>query len=630
MANVQGGSPNDFDPSLDASVNQAILQTNYNSYLTQGGNPALAQVGPGMLISQGKATNTNPYNPTGGYGGGYGITGYAQYAPYDEGGGHTKWDEFVQQMAYNNAKLAQDKQLQEEQLAQQKLLQEEQIAEQKYASQQQAVTDYDKQLNDMKGPADPYGYLFASRGLAAPMGYSPTALPLSDAVKQSYQDQGIDLAAAQKQVSGASGPSFISGVLGGMPTTLQQGPMGFQNSPQFANVAPGSQPPKPPTTPTQPSGQQPTQMAKGGTVPGYAPGKDTVPAKLSPGEGVLTPDAVRMMGGPAAIKQINDQAVQHFAAGGVVQPQGPLWNQSLTDLGNGMVQRGVETATARDVDPNNPWDTRPGSGWGGTNPAIPIWTNTGNAAAPVGFLPFGTGSAQVNGIAGASGVPVTMANGQAGFMNPGDIQQYTMPYTGNRQSLDPWMPAGFQLFSPGVAINGSQQEAPSTNSAPVGAPNPMGPTSTPGDMSQSGGHWVNQVERYFGSPTGGPKIMPPASPIGSSNSAPSMQAPPPIGSSPQSGGSVPLLTGGQLNPAGPVNGPPMNLNDLDPYTRSMVDMYGRPQIPSMQAWNTMPQSGQQAYQNYVEKVAGGNFQDLLDEQQKMAPQGVNAGNLRFS
>jgi murein DD-endopeptidase MepM/ murein hydrolase activator NlpD/phage-related protein len=57
------------------------------------------------------------------------------------------------------------------------------------------------------------------------------------------------------------------------------------------------------------------KLAQGGVIPGYAPGQDTVPALLSPGEGVLTPQAVRGMGGPSAINAIN---AAHFATGGVV------------------------------------------------------------------------------------------------------------------------------------------------------------------------------------------------------------------------------------------------------------------------------------------------------------------------
>lgn len=46
-------------------------------------------------------------------------------------------------------------------------------------------------------------------------------------------------------------------------------------------------------------------FAKGGVVPGYAPGRDTVPAMLSPGEGILTPQTTRKLGGKAAIEALN-------------------------------------------------------------------------------------------------------------------------------------------------------------------------------------------------------------------------------------------------------------------------------------------------------------------------------------
>lgn len=67
------------------------------------------------------------------------------------------------------------------------------------------------------------------------------------------------------------------------------------------------------------TGQGPTPHhyggALGGVLPGYAPGHDSIVAMLSPGEGILTPQAVRMIG-PRAVHQINS-AAKHFADGGV-------------------------------------------------------------------------------------------------------------------------------------------------------------------------------------------------------------------------------------------------------------------------------------------------------------------------
>ena len=67
-------------------------------------------------------------------------------------------------------------------------------------------------------------------------------------------------------------------------------------------------------------------FAKGGTVPGYSPGNDIVHAMLSPGEGILVPQAVRALGGAAGIDAINSMygggsgksPGNHFAGGGVV------------------------------------------------------------------------------------------------------------------------------------------------------------------------------------------------------------------------------------------------------------------------------------------------------------------------
>jgi hypothetical protein len=63
--------------------------------------------------------------------------------------------------------------------------------------------------------------------------------------------------------------------------------------------------------------------AGGGVIPGYAPGIDSIPAMLSPGEGVLVPEAVRALG-PGWLYGINKAYApgrvsrgSHFAAGGL-------------------------------------------------------------------------------------------------------------------------------------------------------------------------------------------------------------------------------------------------------------------------------------------------------------------------
>jgi hypothetical protein len=67
-------------------------------------------------------------------------------------------------------------------------------------------------------------------------------------------------------------------------------------------------------------------LAEGGVLPGYAPGRDTYPAMLSAGEGVLVPEAVRGLGSDFVHSansyfsggRANSQGVTHFAGGGIV------------------------------------------------------------------------------------------------------------------------------------------------------------------------------------------------------------------------------------------------------------------------------------------------------------------------
>lgn len=56
-------------------------------------------------------------------------------------------------------------------------------------------------------------------------------------------------------------------------------------------------------------------FARGGVLRGYSPGRDTVPAMLSPGEGILTPEAVRGLGGPGFVNSANKTFAGHRGAG---------------------------------------------------------------------------------------------------------------------------------------------------------------------------------------------------------------------------------------------------------------------------------------------------------------------------
>lgn len=586
MANVSGDTPYGGDQSSTDALNQAINQTNAAAAAT----------------NQQQTDLQNYLNQLGAQYGG--VAGSAtKYAPFDVGAGKTKWDEFVQQMQLENQKLQQAQDIENARLAQEKSLAEEKLQEEQKIADQNTVEAYNKNLTSMQGPKDPYGYLFASRGLSAPQGYAPVAAPIPQAVLDQYKSEGVDLQQAQQQLVGGSGPSFINGYLGGMNNTFQQGPMGFQNSPTRTASASQPQPQQPPIgspsgtpfsspmptgspagkptpqpaapPPGAPPPGQPMHMATGGTVPGYAPGYDSVPAMLSPGEGILNPQAVQAMGGPSVVNQLNTQVpsgVQSFATGGMVSDP---FNTFVDPLRG---QSGTPTAI--------PGQPPSGADWSGfQQPTQPF--------QPTQITPTQVGS-----------------NYQIAGQNVGQSTVENMPGF------------GYTMTAPGIAMPGGYN--PPNWSGPIGrtmkpATSPFGnenPTSGaasqwPGGILNGGGIGLTQAGSHSMSPW-----------QGLSQGAPSPWSP--------VAPTAPQLTGGVQAPVGPPGGPVMNLNMLDPYTRALVDQYGRPQIPSAQALANMPQSGLDAYQNYVEKVAGGNFQDLLDQSKMLNPAGATPADFKFS
>jgi hypothetical protein len=81
-------------------------------------------------------------------------------------------------------------------------------------------------------------------------------------------------------------------------------------------------------------------IATGGVLPGYAPGVDSIPAMLSPGEGILVPEAVRALGGAKTINELNRSYRMHFASGGIATPNVTGWAEhtlgtATTDITNG-------------------------------------------------------------------------------------------------------------------------------------------------------------------------------------------------------------------------------------------------------------------------------------------------------
>lgn len=81
------------------------------------------------------------------------------------------------------------------------------------------------------------------------------------------------------------------------------------------------------------SGGMVARMAGGGILPGYRPGQDTIPAMLSPGESVLTPEATRLLGARTIM------GLNRMASGrkGVVVGRGALPGSRGGRIGGGLV-----------------------------------------------------------------------------------------------------------------------------------------------------------------------------------------------------------------------------------------------------------------------------------------------------
>lgn len=71
-------------------------------------------------------------------------------------------------------------------------------------------------------------------------------------------------------------------------------------------------------------------FARGGVMPGYAPRQDTLLAAVSPGESIMVPEWTRAVGGPDAVRRMNDAAMsggmyyegnpRGYSLGGVIPP----------------------------------------------------------------------------------------------------------------------------------------------------------------------------------------------------------------------------------------------------------------------------------------------------------------------
>lgn len=79
------------------------------------------------------------------------------------------------------------------------------------------------------------------------------------------------------------------------------------------------------------------RKSRGGVLPGYHPGVDSIPALLSPGEGILRPEVVKALGA-STINRWNSLAIRgaipRFAKGGIVESTGLDTIRQLVELQN--------------------------------------------------------------------------------------------------------------------------------------------------------------------------------------------------------------------------------------------------------------------------------------------------------
>jgi len=145
------------------------------------------------------------------------------------------------------------------------------------------------------------------------------------------------------------------GIFGSDPGTYVEGPQGAVGrwankrlTPFDRGFDPASNPyagvigrPPPPDRSWDVSG-----VANGGMIPGLDP-RDTIPAMLRPGEGIMTPEAVHLMGGPEVVNSLNEMATG--------RPAGPQYAQAPTARAGGDAYgQALQQSGGMTVGPNAP------------------------------------------------------------------------------------------------------------------------------------------------------------------------------------------------------------------------------------------------------------------------------------
>jgi hypothetical protein len=249
-------------------------------------------------------------------------------------------------------------------------------------------------------------------------------------------------------------------------------------------------------------------FATGGVVPGYAPGRDSVHALLSPGEGVLVPEALRAFGGAGWLNAVNayfggrpgnTSGMGAFGGGGII---GSVLG-GLKSLGGGIA--GIATSA---------WDGLKGVVLGGLKAAAsPVVHGLESAArATLGTSGFGglldsgingLGTAILNFLGGKDATAPKVKPGQGGAANASaaTAQAYAQSLLGSFG----WGPDQMQpLIYLWNQESGWNDNAVNPSSGAYGIPQALGhghPFNL-GDYQAQIQWGLNYIKSVYGSPAG--------------------------------------------------------------------------------------------------------------------------------
>ena len=587
------------------------------------GNPVIPPDRSGEIkVVSGDGSIIDPFLGLDQFGRPYGGSTRSQYAPYDEGSGHTKWDEFWATLQQNQAKEAaavaqQQADLQEkireynqtnltdqQKQALAKEIQEGtlQLDNQKFGYQQQhdaatlafdrqkqAGTEVDNLRSDLMkqtGPQDVFRNMFNMAGYQAPRGYAARQLPLTDA-----QRAAMGLAPGQDYVPGGNQDN-PNAFLGNLPPSLQ-GAQGLQQMDQFRPTGGAGY-----SQQDLPNFGNPMQRT-GGVPPGYG-------QQYQPGNPL-------------------DTYLNTYGTGAPGSPGGgPQGNPLSLQVHTGPVTGETGDFSWMWHDPSNPQ-----SGWNFGKP--PDGGNFQWAETPAALR----GAEQAGGTTGAWGGGSVDPNGWLaqnhygnGLNQPG-LTDYPPGVSSTIYNYGPYRTGptdgniqynyGPGNNSPGMGGGGGWQ-------SPVGQKQPFQfgygaqPGAQPGVDYSNNGQPIGPAQPapfHVGTPSpneaSNPNPFHVGTPVGTPN-----QAPPQIGFGGPAPQPRPQIGAGAMGPMGGALGVPdfSKVQNLPPFLQPLANQTANgPQFvkPSVQQWHQMNNSQQGAYTSALGDLSGINPKDQIDK-----------------